>query len=120
MPEIIERLSGMRNVNDRLGVNRDFKKVLSTIIHIARTSNDEAMTYLLIHTLSDLKMCDLGKLMNLVFVAQIKFNRDMEASPKPIDWSDYEIDFLIQNTLDGLKNALDHDKCKIAETDVYN
>jgi hypothetical protein len=61
-------------------------------------------------------MCSLGKLMNLVYVAQSKFIQDMEAAQKPIDCSAYEIDFLFQNTLDGLKNALDHDKNKIAET----
>ena len=115
IPEVIDRLSGMRNVNDRLGVNWDFKKVLATIIHIARTSNDEAMTYLLIHTLSDLKMCDLGKLMNLVYVAQSKFIQDMEAAQKPIDFSDDEISFLFHNTLYGLKYKLGGDTNKIAE-----
>ena len=115
VPEIIDILSGMRNVNDRLGVNWDFKKVLATIIHIASISDDKFMVDNLIGTLSELKMCDLGKLMNLVSVAQSKFIRDMEASQKPIEYSDDEKYFLFQNALNGLKNALDHDKNKIAE-----
>ncbi|MEA0971552.1 Ankyrin repeat-containing protein [Candidatus Megaera venefica] len=117
VPQIIDKLSedNMRQVDDRLGVNWDFKKVLATIIYIARISDDQSMSDNLIGTLSELNMCDLGKLMHLVYVVQTKFINDMEAAQKSIEYSENEISFLFQNTFDGLKNELGGDENKIAQ-----
>ncbi|WP_316353915.1 hypothetical protein [Candidatus Trichorickettsia mobilis] len=70
IPAVVDLLSGMNNVHDRLPQNWDFKAVLASIIYIVRTSNDEMLYNSLIHCLSELHMCDLGKLMNLLYVVQ--------------------------------------------------
>jgi hypothetical protein len=70
IPEIIDLLSSMVNVNDRLGVSWSFKKVLGTIIHIERTTNDDMLSNSLIYCLSNLYLCNLGKLINLLNVVQ--------------------------------------------------
>lgn len=70
IPQVIDLLSGMTNVHDRLPENWSFKKVLGHIIHAVRTSNDEGLSNSLTHCLSDLHLCDLGKLINLLNVVQ--------------------------------------------------
>ncbi len=114
--EVVDLLSGMRNVNDRLGINWDFKKVLATAIHIARTSDDKEMIAHLTHTLSDLKMCNLGKLINLASIFQVKFNKDLEeARSASIKFTEHEIEFLFQNVFDGLKSILESNNNKMAQ-----
>lgn len=70
IPRVIDELSKMTDVHDRLPQNWSFKKVLGHIIHVVRTSNDEGLSYSLTHCLSELYMCNLGKLINLISVAQ--------------------------------------------------
>jgi hypothetical protein len=70
IPEIVDLLSKETNVTDRLIVSWSFKKVLGTIIHIERTTKDNMISSSLIYCLSDLYLCDLGKLMHLLNVVQ--------------------------------------------------
>ena len=70
--QVVDLLSGMRNVHDRLSENWDFKQVLASVIHISRTCGDEMIYNSLIHCLSELYLCDLGKLINILYVAQDK------------------------------------------------
>ena len=73
--KVVEKLSTMNDVQDRLTVSWDFKKVLGTLIHITKTNGD---TSNLIYTLSQIKMCDLSKLINLLAVAQDEIIESIE------------------------------------------
>ncbi len=66
--DVINKLSTMTDVHDRLSSNWDFKKVLGTIIHIVKDNED--LTNNLIDTLAQIRLCALSKLMNLLYVVQ--------------------------------------------------
>ncbi len=74
--QVIDKLSTMHNVQDRLTVSWDFEKVLGILIHI--TKNNEENTSKLIDTLSQIKMCDLSKLINLLAVGQDEIIESIE------------------------------------------
>ena len=70
VPQVIELLSEMRDINDRLPMHWDFKKILASVMKVVSNSNDEETVSLLTYCLSDLYLCNLGKLINLLNVAQ--------------------------------------------------
>ena len=67
--QVIDELSTMNDEHDRLSISWDFKKVLGILIHITKNDDDAPN---LIYTLSQIKMCSLSKLINLLAVGQDK------------------------------------------------
>ncbi len=81
--DVVTTLSHETNVHDRLTEAWDFKKVLATIIHIIRITDGGPTNENLLHCLSSLKMCNLGKLINLVSIVQdIAIQHDIDYSVK--------------------------------------
>ncbi len=68
--EIVDLLSGMTHIKDRLESSWSFKKVLASIITVAEADDTASIHLNLLNCLSQLKMCNLGKLMNLLYVVQ--------------------------------------------------
>lgn len=106
----------MNNVQDRIVdaqgkfVHWDFKKVLGTIIHIAKEEGNE---FSLICTLSQIKMCELSKLINLLYVVQddIIVSEADETDYTKKSFSDFED--LLETTLGVLFSKLG-DKAPLA------
>lgn len=66
--KVIDMLASMRSVTDRLPMPWDFKLVLGALIHLSQDNPE--MQSKLIDTLGQIKMCDLSKLMSLLYVGQ--------------------------------------------------
>lgn len=66
--KVIEKLASMRVVNDRLPGSWDFKYVLATVIHIADQVQGVMDNF--IYGLTQIRMCDLSKLINLLYIVQ--------------------------------------------------
>ncbi len=66
--KVIELLSDMREVDDRLSISWDFKKILASAIKATEGSSDA--TNQLFNALSTLNMCELSKLMFLLHAVQ--------------------------------------------------
>jgi hypothetical protein len=103
VPKVIDALCEMRNVTDRLADSWDFKKVLGTTIHVAKTGEDS--TPRLIDGLSQIRLCNLSKLMNMLGTVQDKI-----VEVKGIDYS--------KKTLMDFSEMLEGTLIKVNET--YN
>ncbi len=68
--DVVCELIVMNDVYDRLDEGWDFQITLACVIKA--TKDDEMLELALINCLSELKMCNLGKLMNLLYVVQDK------------------------------------------------
>ncbi len=86
--KVINKLSSMTTVSDRLSVNWSFKKILGTIIHIVK--DDQELLSNLETTLSQLQMCSLSKLIHLLNVVQDKLIAKLDATQN--DYSKMSID----------------------------
>lgn len=109
IPEVIDLLSKMTDVKDRLPGSWDFSKALAAIITIANTSDN--LTFNLINCLSQLKMCDLGKLINLLGVIQDKLLED----PQLIDYDNNHAlaEKLINLTTENIEDSFNRLKLDI-------
>lgn len=79
--EVLKRLSEMTDVEDRLPVHWNFKQILGTIIHII--GDDVTLQNNLTDTLREIQMCNLSKLMHLIYVVQDQIIEDQNV----IDYS---------------------------------
>ena len=107
--QVIDKLSGLNNVNDRLTVTWDFKKVLGHIIHVInQSSNSELLSVNLVSCLSGLKACVLGKLVNLLYVVQD------EVVTNDFDLDDFDLESLSMLTFESIKQTKSADKTALA------
>lgn len=99
IPEVIDELSKFTNASDRLNESWSFKKVVGTIIHIVEIDPDLEINF--VSCLSQLKMCKLGKLINLLHVVQ-----DVVIEGRIVDYSKKSLgdfSFLAETVLNNVK-----------------
>jgi hypothetical protein len=87
---VVDKLVSLGNVHDRLTESWDFKKVIASVIHVVNKSQNEELQGKLVNCLLELKMCDLGKLMNLLYVVQDEVLGNGEVNYAEKDFAEFQ------------------------------
>lgn len=118
IPQVVDALVALGDVDDRLNKSWNFKKVLAYMIHVIDTSpNDNGLLYTnLTHRLSGLFLCHLGKLMNLLYVVQDELVVGTKC--KDINFITDGIG-MINFVLDDLTQDIREEKAKIAFASLF-
>ncbi|MFK8040036.1 MAG: hypothetical protein AB8B67_01665 [Rickettsiaceae bacterium] len=97
--QVITHIESRGNVNDR-SISWNWKRVIGTIIHIVTTSHDDFLLSSLINCLSELSMCQLGQLLNILYIVQDKILEDEQQ----LDYTQIDFDEFMYIWNDIMKN----------------
>jgi hypothetical protein len=128
IPDVIDDLShpSLRDVYDRLSLNGqayswNFKKVLASMIHAINTTDDQdgMLRNNLIHCLSELKMCQLGKLINLLYVIQDVVLDSHQVNYESINLEDGAFANFLDIVYNEIRNELGEERASVAVARWY-